>query len=101
MASSLSSSSAAAAAPTPQTDEDMLLDITDINARVLLEDDALLTLGPSGMSTEPGANAAAAAAGGGAGGPGVLVGIWPELAIMQHSCCPNASVVAHKVIDII
>ncbi|KAF6262720.1 hypothetical protein COO60DRAFT_1674538 [Scenedesmus sp. NREL 46B-D3] len=94
---------AAAAATSPsssssrQLDDDMLLDITELNAQVLVEDEALLALSTS--------TAAAASGGGGSDNDGsaagvdepkTLAGIWPELSLLQHSCSPNTSVVAHK-----
>ncbi|WIA17612.1 hypothetical protein OEZ85_014425 [Tetradesmus obliquus] len=101
--SSEGASPAAAAVAAPdssssrQLDDNTLLDITDLNVQVLVEDDALLGLNA--------AAAAAAAAGGssvddglaaGFEEPKTLVGIWPELNLLQHSCSPNTSVVAHK-----
>jgi hypothetical protein len=101
--SSSEATAAAAAAALPgssrQITDDTLLDITDLNAQVLVEDDALL-----GLQT---AAAAAAAADGSDGGsapglaePRTLVGIWPELNLLPHSCSPNTSVIAHKVSQI-
>jgi hypothetical protein len=62
-------------------DEDRLLDIADINARVLLEDDRLAVEGLAGDEGEP----------------QTLVGIWPEASMLQHSCSPNTTVFTHKV----
>jgi hypothetical protein len=69
--------SSSSSSPADQQDEDRLLDIADINTRVLIEDDRL-----------------AAAAG---AEPQTLTGIWPEAGLMQHSCSPNTTVLVHKV----
>jgi hypothetical protein len=75
--SSSSSNSSNSTSPAGQQDEDRLLDIADINTRVLVEDDRLT------------ADADAE--------PQILTGIWPEAALMQHSCSPNTTVLVHKV----
>jgi hypothetical protein len=81
--SSSGSSSAAAAAPAAAAavDSDRLLDVADLNARVLSEDELLTAQGLAGVDGEP----------------STLVGIWPEAGLMRHSCSPNVSVLLHKV----
>lgn len=77
----ISSTSSSSSSPEALQDEDRLLDIADINARVLQEDDRLAAEGLAGVEGEPQS----------------LVGIWPEAALLQHSCSPNTTVLAHKV----
>jgi hypothetical protein len=79
--SSTSSSSSSGSNPDVLQNEDRLLDIADINARVLQEDDRLAAEGLAGVEGEP----------------HTLVGIWPEAGLLQHSCSPNTTVLAHKV----
>ena len=79
--SSSSSSNNSSSSPEALQDEDRLLDIADINARVLQEDDRLAAEGLAGVEGEP----------------QTLVGIWPEAGLLQHSCSPNTTVLTHKV----
>jgi hypothetical protein len=97
---------AAAAAGSPdssssnrQIDEDTLLDITDLNVQVLVEDDALLGLNAAAAAAAGSSSSSEGGSGCAAGfeEPKTLVGIWPELNLLQHSCSPNTSVVAHRV----
>lgn len=78
---SSSGSSGAASQADAAADEDRLLDIADINARVLVEDDRLAAEGLGGLQGEP----------------QTFIGIWPEASLLQHSCSPNTAVVVHKV----
>jgi hypothetical protein len=97
--SSGTASSAAAAAggsSSRQIDEDTLLDITDLNAQVLVEDDVLLAVNTAAAAGSAGSGGDSGSAAGFAE-PQTLVGIWPELNLLQHSCSPNTSVVAHQV----
>eukprot|EP00879_Flechtneria_rotunda_P014654 GHRR01015313.1.p1 GENE.GHRR01015313.1~~GHRR01015313.1.p1 ORF type:complete len:503 (+),score=115.18 GHRR01015313.1:615-2123(+) len=77
--SSSSEAEPAASSSSSQPAEETLLDIADLNARVLVEDPELASIG-SGQHDDP----------------KTLVGIWPELALMPHSCCPNTTVLVHK-----
>lgn len=79
--SSSSGSSGAASQADAAADEDRLLDVADINARVLVEDDRLAAEGLGGVQGEP----------------QTFIGIWPEVSLLQHSCSPNTAVVVHKV----
>jgi len=74
-------SSSSSSTPPDADEEDRLLDVADINARVLVEDDRLAAQGLAGQEGEP----------------QTLVGIWPEASLLQHSCSPNTNVVLHKV----
>lgn len=89
-----SSSDIGSPAAAAALDEDLLLDLIDMHTQVLIEDDALVML-RSGTNTseyvtlennmtsnmlDP--------------DPQTLVGIWPELTLIPHSCCPNATIVA-------
>ncbi|KAF8058461.1 hypothetical protein HT031_005585 [Scenedesmus sp. PABB004] len=55
--------------------DDALLDVADVAARALEEDGALAVLSRRA--------------------PRTLVGVWPELSLVPHSCAPNAALVAH------
>uniref|UniRef100_A0A383VU49 SET domain-containing protein n=1 Tax=Tetradesmus obliquus TaxID=3088 RepID=A0A383VU49_TETOB len=101
--SSEEASPAAAAAAAPdsssssrQIDDNTLLDITDLNVQVLVEDDALLGLNAAAAAAAAGGSSVDDGLAAGFEEPKTLVGIWPELNLLQHSCSPNTSVVAHK-----
>jgi hypothetical protein len=74
-----------------------LLDITDLNAQVLVEDDALLGLQTAAAAAAAAADGSDSGSAPGLAEPRTLVGIWPELNLLPHSCSPNTSVIAHKV----